>query len=512
MASILVNGSPSSEFQFHSGLKQGDPLSPYLFILVMESLHFSFSRVVNEGIFKGISLNGKSSISHLFYADDAMFVGEWSEDNLKSIAANSIGCSIMDKCFCYLGVKVGESTSRHKAWSDLIQKLRSRLSKWKVKTLSIGGRLTLLKSVLGASSIYNMSIYKKITWAAWNKVLAAKKNGGLGVSSFHALNRALLLKWVWRYISQDGSLWYRVIQAIHGPSIESHASQVSSNWCSILRALEVLRSKGFNFLSYCSKRIGDGCQTRFWQDRWLAGMVLRDSFPRIFALELDKDVSVASKMREDMDKWCCDLSGDGEFRVKDIRNQRGVSLDSLSCPLCHASEESIHHTLIQCALAKLVFRKVCRWWDLPWQDLSSVSDWSSWFSTIRLSHKLKEMLEGVFYIAWWSIWVFCNRSIFDASPLRRPVIFDDIVSLSFIWSSSRCSKIFTTCLFGLIWNSVKIDEALGIFGVDEVEIVGDLLYGIGFCGIPCKRASAEYAGLVIELYVGGYGVKSINLF
>nr|GEV79950.1 RNA-directed DNA polymerase, eukaryota [Tanacetum cinerariifolium] len=369
MASILVNGSPSSEFQFHSGLKQGDPLSPYIFILVMESLHFSFSRVVNECI----SLNGKSSISHLFYADDTMFVGEWSEDNLKSIvsilkcfflasglkinihksqvlgvgvlyylveqAANSIGCSIMDKCFRYLGVKVGESTSRHKTWSNLIQKLRSQLLKWKVKTISIGGRLTLLKSVLGASPIYNMSIYKvpkgvlktmesirnsffngadpsnkKITWAAWNKVLAAKKNGGLGVSSFHALNRALLLKWVWRYISQDGSLWYRVIQAIHGPSIESHASQ----------------------------------------DHWLEGMVLRDSFPRIFSLELDKDVLVASKMREDMvgsfrrnvrdgverqqfsellfmlesvslssaqDRWCCDLSGDGEFRVKDIRNQ-----------------------------------------------------------------------------------------------------------------------------------------------------------------------------------------------
>nr|GEY23468.1 RNA-directed DNA polymerase, eukaryota, reverse transcriptase zinc-binding domain protein [Tanacetum cinerariifolium] len=246
MASILVNGSPSSEFQFHSGLKQGDPLFPYLFILIMESLHFSFSLVVNEGIFKGISLNGKSSISHLFYADDAI--------------------------------------------------------------------LTLLKSVIGASPIYNMSIYKvpkgvlktmesirnsffngadpsnkKITWAAWNKVLADKKNGGLGVSSLHALNRALLLKWV------------------------------SSNWCSILRELEVLKSKGFNFLSHCSKRIGDGCQTRFWQDRWLAGMVLRDSFPRISALELDKDVSKLVSMLESVslssaqDRWCCDLSGDDQI-------------------------------------------------------------------------------------------------------------------------------------------------------------------------------------------------------
>ena len=79
--------------------------------------------------------------------------------------------------------------------------------------------MTLLKAVLGASPLYNLSIFKvpksilnsmeavrskfyngmdtsdkKITWAAWNKILASKKNGGLGVSSFHALNRALLLK------------------------------------------------------------------------------------------------------------------------------------------------------------------------------------------------------------------------------------------------------------------------------------------------------------------------------
>lgn len=50
--------------------------------------------------------------------------------------------------------------SRHKAWDDVVLKLRSRLSKWKAKTLSIGGRLTLLKSVLGASPLYTMSIFK----------------------------------------------------------------------------------------------------------------------------------------------------------------------------------------------------------------------------------------------------------------------------------------------------------------------------------------------------------------
>nr|GFB02540.1 RNA-directed DNA polymerase, eukaryota [Tanacetum cinerariifolium] len=59
-ASILVNGSPFNEFSFHCGLKQ-----------------------VDEGLFKGVHLQGSISISHLFYADDATFIGEWSDANLK---------------------------------------------------------------------------------------------------------------------------------------------------------------------------------------------------------------------------------------------------------------------------------------------------------------------------------------------------------------------------------------------------------------------------------------------
>nr|GEU59669.1 RNA-directed DNA polymerase, eukaryota [Tanacetum cinerariifolium] len=212
-ASVLVNGSPTIEFPFHCGLKQGDPLSPYLFILIMESLNMSSTRSIDEGVFKGVYLHGSTSISYLFYADDVMFIGEWSDDNLKGVGipssivmqvAPSIGCGVLPKQFRYLGVMVGECMSHHNAWASTVDKLRSCLSKWKVKTLSMGGRLTLLKAVLGASPLYNMSIFKvpkgilnsmeairskffngmepstnKITWAAWNKVLASKENGGL---------------------------------------------------------------------------------------------------------------------------------------------------------------------------------------------------------------------------------------------------------------------------------------------------------------------------------------------
>ncbi|GKB95769.1 RNA-directed DNA polymerase, eukaryota [Tanacetum coccineum] len=209
MASILVNGSPTSEFQFHRGLKQGDPLAPYLFILVMESLHLSFTRVIEAGIFTGVRIDPSTMISHLFYADDVVFIGEWSQDNLKGImhslrcfsllsglsinikkshllgvgipasyvneAASSIGCSVMKAPFKYLGVMVGGNASLVKAWDDTINKLKMRLSKWKLKTLSIGGRLTLLKSVLGSTPIYNMSLYK-VPKTVLNSMEAIRRN------------------------------------------------------------------------------------------------------------------------------------------------------------------------------------------------------------------------------------------------------------------------------------------------------------------------------------------------
>ncbi|GKA44549.1 RNA-directed DNA polymerase, eukaryota, partial [Tanacetum coccineum] len=91
MASVLLNGSPSSEFQFYCGLKQGDPLAPYLFLLVMESLHLSVSRAIEAGIFKGIKIDSTLNLSHLFYADDVVFIGEWSPSNLSGIT-NILHC------------------------------------------------------------------------------------------------------------------------------------------------------------------------------------------------------------------------------------------------------------------------------------------------------------------------------------------------------------------------------------------------------------------------------------
>nr|GEU64793.1 RNA-directed DNA polymerase, eukaryota [Tanacetum cinerariifolium] len=182
-ASILVNGSPTTEFYFHRGLKQGDPLAPFMFLLIMESLHLSFSWAVEAGIFTGFRVDHSITLYHLFYADDAVFIGEWSHSNLKGImnilrcfsllsgmsiniqkshllgvgipdncvaeAAKSIGCSIMKDHFKYLGILVGDNMSSIKAWDEMIYKMKTRLSRWKLNTLFVGGRLTLQGSQIG---------------------------------------------------------------------------------------------------------------------------------------------------------------------------------------------------------------------------------------------------------------------------------------------------------------------------------------------------------------------------
>nr|GEY33677.1 hypothetical protein [Tanacetum cinerariifolium] len=61
----------------------------------------------------------------------------------------------------------------------------------------------------------------------------------------------------------------------------------------------------------------------------------------------------------------------------------------------------------------------------------SIGDWNAWYSAIRLSSRIKLILEGVFYVAWWHLWVYRNQSIFAATPPKRSVIFDDIVSRFF---------------------------------------------------------------------------------
>ncbi|GJZ73517.1 RNA-directed DNA polymerase, eukaryota [Tanacetum coccineum] len=190
--SILINGSPTCEYQINRGLRQGDPLSPFLFIIAMEGLHVAVEDAISGGLYRGITVN-TLTLSHFFFADDALFIGEWSRANIKNMISildcfhrvsglkinfhksnlvgigvpfeevnlfsQAIGCNAIHSSFMYLGLPVDCNMANTKSWDPILDKFSKRLSKWKASLFSIGGRTTLLSSVLGAIGTYYFSLF-----------------------------------------------------------------------------------------------------------------------------------------------------------------------------------------------------------------------------------------------------------------------------------------------------------------------------------------------------------------
>lgn len=87
--SVLINGSAATEFSMERGVRQGDPLSPFLFIIAVKGLHMAMEMAKEKGLFQGIKLPQDGPvISHLQYADDVIFMGSWSIENAKKINQN----------------------------------------------------------------------------------------------------------------------------------------------------------------------------------------------------------------------------------------------------------------------------------------------------------------------------------------------------------------------------------------------------------------------------------------
>ncbi|GJR93556.1 putative RNA-directed DNA polymerase, eukaryota, reverse transcriptase zinc-binding domain protein, partial [Tanacetum coccineum] len=179
-ASVLVNGSPTLKFSIKQCLRQGDPLSPFLFILVMEGLHKALSTVVSSGLIRGVKFGSPEvTVSHQFYADDVIITTEWNVNDLDNIIR------VLQVFYLASGIKSNIQKSNvyglrfwmpmSLPWPVLLDRFQSKLSSWKANLLSIGGRHTLIKVVLGSLMVLEVVIAQNALWVKVIKALHGQK-------------------------------------------------------------------------------------------------------------------------------------------------------------------------------------------------------------------------------------------------------------------------------------------------------------------------------------------------
>ncbi|GJS43784.1 putative RNA-directed DNA polymerase, eukaryota, reverse transcriptase zinc-binding domain protein, partial [Tanacetum coccineum] len=337
------------------GLRQGDHLSPFLFILAMEGLHAFMIKADDIGLFRGACIGRDNMrISHLMYADDVIFLGECnilgigvSDDDVASME-NVIGCATTNLPMKYLGVPVGCNMFRCSNWNAIITKFCSKLSFWKARILSIGGRLSLIKLILGSLPSYYMSLYlmpttvhnklesmrnkffiggdqedKKATWVKWKKCMASKEHGGLGIG-----------------------LWARVIQNLYGVDggiYKVHACYSKrSTWGAIVHFISSLKFKVWILLTIVFPRNNWEWGDHSVEDVCVVNQPLKTQFPRMFLLDTDKDCFIASRVT--LANWSLVLKRDlmGGIETNQFNALKSAiggddNKDLDFCPVCNTS-------------------------------------------------------------------------------------------------------------------------------------------------------------------------------
>nr|GEW70555.1 RNA-directed DNA polymerase, eukaryota, reverse transcriptase zinc-binding domain protein [Tanacetum cinerariifolium] len=276
---------------------------------------------------------------------------------------------------------------------------------------------------------------RKLMLVKWNNVLASKGMGGLGVSSFYAFNRAFIFKWVWRFCTQDNSIWTKVIKALHseeGNLDWPTTAKFPSNWLDIIRSFSNLYNNGVDLQGSIKKKVGNEENTMFLMNFGRAKRNIRGGAEQVqmaSLLYLFEGLILPILIN----RWMWSISGDEEFSVSSVRNysddkilgtvssktqwckfvpikvnilswriklnnlltrlnlsHRGLELQTILCPSCNLAVESTYHLFYSCSTMKDLYASIAKWWDVNMPEFSSFEEWCEWFSNFSSLVQVKD--------------------------------------------------------------------------------------------------------------------------
>ncbi|XP_062118800.1 uncharacterized protein LOC133832477 [Humulus lupulus] len=289
--SLVLNGNIQGRFQGARGLKQGDPISPLLFVIVMDYLTRLLLKISTEKEFRFHPLCKSLKLVNLCFADDLLLFCKANQDSVRliqqvfTVFANSSGLTInktksrvyiggldageKDKLlqeFCllegqfpmsYLGVPLRPTKWRASDCDILIEKMRARLKGWSNHHLSYAGRVHLINSVLLGIRSYWMNIFilpqkvvkaidslcLKFLWGekdnrskmhriSWEHVSRPKCFGGLGFKDSFSWNKVVMAKYFWAISSKQDLLWVKWVNDVYlkGDSIREYRLKQNTSW------------------------------------------------------------------------------------------------------------------------------------------------------------------------------------------------------------------------------------------------------------------------------------------
>jgi hypothetical protein len=326
--SILVNGVPSKPFSPSRGIRQGDPLSPFLFILLAEGLGRYIKASVIEGSLKGLPLhNLQPAPSHSQFVDDTLLMNSptaQEAQKLNSILADfteASGMSLnLDKSKLYffntppsvqrhisrllgiprsslpsnyLGIPLSGAAASNISWDSLLLSISNRLSNWTFRPLNIASRLVLLKSVLQALPTYLFtalaapkkvikairSLQRNFLWSGhqpnkkwalvnWDKLCLPKSQGGLGLRDPGKLNQVMGAKIWWRWLKNPAAAWAQLWKQKYAPHIpEDQVIRLNNH----IQGSNIWNTAWQNrtlVQHHAFWEVRDGGSALFWTDSW----------------------------------------------------------------------------------------------------------------------------------------------------------------------------------------------------------------------------------------------------